>query len=48
MILSIMDHDGKALRSAPVSNEDFLRLLIRAEIHLWDAADTALRTEPPR
>ena len=25
-------------------NEDFLRLLVRAQIHLWDAADTALRT----
>jgi DNA-binding MarR family transcriptional regulator len=26
-----------------VTGEDFLRLLVRAQIHLWDAADTALR-----
>ena len=28
-----------------MDNEDFLRLLVRAQIQLWDAADTALRTE---
>lgn len=28
-----------------MNNEDFLRLLVRAQIHLWDAADTALRTD---
>ncbi len=27
-----------------MDNEDFLRLLVRAQINLWDAADTALRT----
>jgi DNA-binding MarR family transcriptional regulator len=27
-----------------VDNEDFLRLVVRAQIHLWDAVDTALRT----
>lgn len=26
-----------------MDNEDFLRLLVRAQIHLWDATDTALR-----
>jgi len=29
----------------PMDNEDFLRLLVRAQIHLWDAVDTSLRTE---
>lgn len=28
-----------------MNNEDFLRLLVRAQIQLWDAADTALRTD---
>ena len=26
-----------------VTGEDFLRLLVRAQIHLWEAADAALR-----
>lgn len=28
-----------------MDNENFLRLVVRAQIHLWDAADTALRTD---
>ncbi|MER6565226.1 MarR family transcriptional regulator [Streptomyces sp. NPDC001093] len=27
-----------------MNNEDFLRLVVRAQIHLWNEADTALRT----
>jgi DNA-binding MarR family transcriptional regulator len=38
-----MDHVVKVMRSEPVDSEDFLRLLVRAQIRLWDAADAALR-----
>ncbi|MFJ6835468.1 MarR family winged helix-turn-helix transcriptional regulator [Streptomyces sp. NPDC091209] len=38
-----MNHESNTSRSGSVDNEDFLRLLVRAQIHLWDVADNALR-----
>jgi DNA-binding MarR family transcriptional regulator len=38
-----MNCGGKSLKRGSVDNEGFLRLLVRAQIHLWEAADTALR-----
>jgi DNA-binding MarR family transcriptional regulator len=40
-----MDHEDKDSRSGSMNSEDILRLLVRAQIQLWDAADTALRAD---